>query len=129
MPLPTLEEFIERSHESNSCISHSRAFVRHPKFRSLYVRFGPRFLGGVKHPRVLDIASIEARVYGRGAFTKLLETLKGRGFQIYVESVLNERFKFKLLRLGFTEVGESYYLLCAEKKDDARRSEDQPSRD
>jgi hypothetical protein len=103
MGLRTLDQFIE-DHKKKPAGRSSNAYVRKTGFEALYVRLGPRYILGVLHPLVLDIASVTVRRPGRGLFTRLVEELHGRGFSLYVESVLNERFERMLPRLGFVRV-------------------------
>ena len=65
---------------------------------------------------MLDLANLEARNPGNGAFTKLFHHLRKKypEYWLFAECVLNDRFEKKLLELGFTQVGEgpcpSFYL-------------------
>jgi hypothetical protein len=102
MGLRTLDQFIADHDKKPSY--HSNAHVRRSGFETLYVRLGPRYIQGVLHPRVLDIANVTVRRKGCGIFTQLVEELHARGFSLYVESVLNERFERMLPRLGFVRV-------------------------
>lgn len=110
----TLEEFI-RDRKLGS-LWPVRSYVKHPGFSSLYVRLTKRFLGGNLVEPVLDIASLEAKKPGRGAFTELHNWLRKEfpELWIYIEIVHNERFREKLLRMGYTlqKSGESfcYYM-------------------
>ena len=94
----------------------TRAHVKHPGFRELYVRRTRRFLGGQLCSPVLDLASMEAKTPGKGAFTKLIRDLRAQHPELYlfVECVLNPRLIGKLQELGFTrcDSGESicFYL-------------------
>lgn len=104
--LPTLDEFLT--------LERGNSYVLEPGFKSLYVRVGSRFLNGVRHPRVLDLAVIEARRTGKGLFTGLVARLLKQGLPIYVESVLTPRFAAKLLEMGFTRSDydeASFFLL------------------
>lgn len=58
----TLDEFIRSSAVRNS-------YVQEPGFKSLYVRIGARYIQSKVYSPVLDIAAIEARRKGKGAFT------------------------------------------------------------
>lgn len=81
----------------------NNAYVKEPGFKTLYVRVTRRYiLGKVAHP-VLDIAYVEAIKPGNGTFTGLVKKLQGKypDLNIFVESVLNKRFRSKLLSLGF----------------------------
>lgn len=102
--LQTLDAFIEKALPRVKVGVPFNAYVREPGFRSLYVRMTQRVLHSKKYSVVLDIANVEAEQPGRGAFTKLIERLPGKGLQlVYVELVHNKRFHQKLLRMGFTE--------------------------
>ena len=102
------------------------AWVREAGFSDLYVRKGQRYINGVLHSNILDIANVTARVPGSGAFTKLVAKLRLKYPQmgIYVESIINLRFPKKLERLGFQKnpdghapekmIPPSYYLLPKE---------------
>lgn len=80
-----------------------RAWVRHPGFAALYVRRGARLLGGMMYADVLDLASLESRIPGTGAFTRLIEWLRDQHptQPVYIESVLEPRFQRKLVFMGF----------------------------
>jgi hypothetical protein len=130
MGLPTLDQFIQR-HEKKPAGFHSNEYVRKAGFEALYVRLGPRWIERVKYPCVFDIASVTARRPGAGAFTRLVEELRARGFSIYVESVLNDRFAAMLPRLGFVPVeyiegSPSFFLLHPEAVQGIRTMEEQP---
>lgn len=78
-------------------------YVREPGFMELHVRHGPRTFDQKRYENILDIALIEARYPGKGAFTNLFARLKKDypTMGIYVECVHNKRFRRKLLELGF----------------------------
>ena len=113
--LQTLENFMAQ-HQLKQAGSNSNAYVRSQGFSELYVRMGRRYLDGVTHSNVLDIARVTATNPGNGAFTRLVDDLRRHGITLYVESVLNERFCTKLLRIGFTQrdncIPPSFYLLA-----------------
>lgn len=75
------------------------------------------------HPEGVDyvIATIDARVPGSGAMTRMLEELEPR-YGLYFENVINERLAAYLLRRGYrpTERSRSYsaqlYRLCLEER-------------
>ena len=98
MPLPQLNEFISGRKWGNS-------FIQHPDWRALYIRVTERYIHGKKVPTI-DLASIEARMPGNGAFRRLVDhlhrTYMTRG--IFVESVLTKRFAEGLKRMGFEEI-------------------------
>jgi len=74
------------------------AYVTYPGFASLYVRHTQRF--GFE---TLDVANLEAKQPGRGAFTRLVKHVRKTypRMGIYVECVMNERFEVKLAAMGF----------------------------
>ena len=117
MAQKTLDEFIRGAKIGRP----SNAYVTYPGFKHLYVRHTQRvFLGNIASP-VLDLANIEARHPGKGAFTKLFHYLRIAYPEhwLYVECVQNNRFEKKLLELGFTQldVGLSpcFYMPPAEE--------------
>lgn len=99
-------------------IRSTSAYVREYGFKSLYVRVGKRFLLGEWQPSVLVIANITASQPGKGRFTKLIQRLRMERptLGIMVESVLNPRFRTKLLAMGFQSLAtqfdptENYWL-------------------
>lgn len=95
MTLPTLKAFLEGPQRN--------AYVRFPGFASLYVRHTVRF--GIE---TIDLANLEASEPGKGAFTALLGHLRQTypAMGIWVECVLNERFKGKLDAMGFSRHDE-----------------------
>lgn len=112
MKLPTLDEFIKGY---DAKIFRSNLYVREKGFRSLYVRIGPRYIGKNKIPfdPTLDIANVAATYPGKGYFTRLVERLR-RDYPhlgLYVETVFEDRFRRKLLRLGFEAVGLDCFFL------------------
>ena|ERR1700686_2425216 len=113
MKPPTLDEFIA-DHEKKQWPNN--AWVREPGFKELYVRMTKRFIDMEWREPVLDIASIEAKHPGRGAFTALIVRLRKEhpDLTIYVESVMNERFGFKLEDMGFKPVLHDCYVLWPE---------------
>lgn len=106
--LQTLDNFIKTQSRN--------AYVRSAGFESLYVRFGQRYINGIIHPCVLDIANVTAKKPGNGAFSRLVKDLHNRGITLYVESVMTNRFATKLSRMGFTKEPNreppSFYLLA-----------------
>lgn len=106
----TLDEFITRVRHK----TRDREWVLEPKFESLYVRYGRRYIAGAYQTDVLDIANVtvEEKHRGTGVFTALVDRLRQTypGMGIYVESAAPE-FKPLLLRLMFTEVlNDSFFL-------------------
>lgn len=65
----------------------------------------------VKKYDTLDLSTFEARVPGRGAFTKFLtvaeQLSEGMHFVLYVENVLPVRFRHFFRRRGYVELGEA----------------------
>lgn len=93
----------------------NNAYVDEPGFTELYVRDTERFILGVK-VRTLDIARVVASRPGSGAFTKLVHRLHP-DHNLFVESVIDEKFKNLLIYLGFILVHDHdsvfpcYFLL------------------
>lgn len=117
--MQTLNQFIyDYMDDKNSgrILSHSNAYVKCVGFSHMYVRIGRRDINGVKYNGVIDIANVQAISPGKGTFSELSDELHVRGFNVYVESVLNDRFCGKLLRMGYTQVPDreppSFYLLA-----------------
>lgn len=110
--LPTLTEFIA-SYEPGY---NKRSYVRERGFSSLYVRIGPRYLGGVLVARVLDLAAAEVPEYrrGKGLLTKLLQRLRTKypDLTLYLENVQTERLAYFYRRLGFKEISPRGELPC-----------------
>jgi hypothetical protein len=86
--------------------SKRNAFLDHPDFRRLYVRKGHHYLHG-KIRKCFDIAQIEAKNPGNGAFERLvteiwaeLAVARPDISCIYIENVFNERFRAKLISTG-----------------------------
>lgn len=104
-----LDELIQNSKDS----WQSRAWVEHNGFKSMYVRVTKRYING-NLIDTIDIANIEAEHPGNGAFRNLILHLTNSWPQyiIYVESVLEDRFRQGLLRMGFKQVENifNYYL-------------------
>ena len=91
------------------------AYVRHPGWKSLYVRVSQRFIEKTLRV-VIDLAKIEAKKKGKGTFRNLIAHLQEHyaDCPIYVEQVQTPRFEEGLLRLGFKRTNEtepSFYLL------------------
>ena len=94
------------------------AYVKERGFSSLYVRLSQRHILGETRTHVLDIANVEAKKPGAGAFTSLVKRLQLERPELglFVECVLNVGFRQKLLALGFQHVGHeadltpSYWL-------------------
>lgn len=113
--IPPLTTFIESALLREEWPSRSWVFVR--GFSSLYVRLTTRIVDGERLWPVLDLASIEARNPGQGAFTKLVAKLRNDYPHIHiVVEQAHERFgNFLVAKLGFTRLdptiyGESYIL-------------------
>jgi hypothetical protein len=90
---------------------------------SLYIRHAPRLLDGQRIDSLLQIANIEAESPGSGAFSALLPQIEasakaaGIGW-IYIENVLQERFRLFWLRQGYHRVDASRgpYDFCYAKR-------------
>jgi hypothetical protein len=99
--LPTLDEFIANPAMRNS-------YVRHKGFSVLYVRKGSIYIAAPDHmvpcDNVFQIANVQARPKGKGAFTRLVHDLLKLDYAVYVENVFPERLQKHLLRNGFVEV-------------------------
>jgi hypothetical protein len=97
----TLDEFLET--KLNASAWPNNAYVKEPKFTYLYVRRSRRYIGDRCYEPVLDIARVEARKPGKGAFTALVKRLRAKHpeLPLFVECVLNKRFRAKLEALGF----------------------------
>jgi hypothetical protein len=112
MPLPTLDEFLPQAGKGWP----RNSYVKEPGFSELYVRVSRRFLEGSCH-EMIDLARVEAKEPGSGAFTRLVARLREQYPKsgIYVECVLNPRFSVMLIdRLGFKvnpSDESSFYLL------------------
>ena len=80
---------------------NSHVFI--PGFAVSYVRYTRRYLVGAMREPVLDLARIEAKAPGEGAFTRLLGYMRRCWPEVwlYVECVQSDRFARKLLALGF----------------------------
>jgi hypothetical protein len=90
-------------------------YVEHKNWESLYVRVTKRPIGGVLYDPVIDLANITAKNPGNGAFRMLVGEIRREWPKatIFVESVLDERFRGGLLRMGFKRIeGEdaNFYL-------------------
>lgn len=115
MKQPTLDEFIAaygtRTYTSN-------AYVKEKGFKFLYVRMSPRlFREGPADP-TLDLANLEARRPGKGTFKRLVTRLRQQypHMTLFVESVMLQRFRDGLLRMGFKPVGADCFVLPVEKE-------------
>lgn len=104
--------------------TRGNAWVLEPKFASLYIRYGPKYISAtlqhepVKHDDVLDIANVNvAKEYRRtGVFTALVARLRQTypGMSLYVENASPE-FAPLLKKLGFTEVLYDSFFLEGDK--------------
>jgi hypothetical protein len=111
----TLDEFIS-SRVDNLKVFPRNAYVTHPRWKHIYVRVNPRMIDGVMQPMVIDLANIEAKKPGSGAFRALVTHLQETypKVPIYVEQVQTDSFAAILLHMGFKqrENGEpSFYLM------------------
>jgi hypothetical protein len=119
----TLDEFIRARLAKE--VWPTNAYVKEKGFRSLYVRLNRRHIQGEMWNPVLDIANGEAKKPGSGAFTSLVQRLQEQHPEmgLFVECVLNERFRQKLLTLGFQstarpeDLSPSYWLPPKQKPD------------
>lgn len=97
----TLDEFITQ--ESSRWVRN--AHVQEPDFNTLYVRWGYHRIGNDKGvAQCFDIANIEAKHPGKGAFKNLVKRIHKMlppKIPIYVECVMTEHFVQGLLRMGF----------------------------
>ncbi len=109
MNYPTIEEFIGDwgKFPNNKHVSHE-------DWETFYLRRGPRFVRGVRYERVIDLANIEAKNPGTGAFTRLVKHLRDTypDIGLYVESVMNRRFKEYLPKLGFVCAMDNEFSPC-----------------
>jgi len=101
---PSSEDFIRECQSSKLAKVISRNSYTHWGELTVYMRVGPRYIDGVKHDRVIDIANVQAKHTGRGTFKKFVKFLRDTfpEYALYVESVLTDRFSDGLLRMGFT---------------------------
>lgn len=118
--MTTLKSFLEGP-RPNACIDY-------PGFNFLYVRHTKRF--GIE---VIDLANIEAKEPGRGAFARLVKHIRKTypHLGIYVECVLNERFEGKLLAMGFARHDEGLsfcFYLSPEMELNAQTTQRRPQR-
>lgn len=105
----TLDEFIQDG--ITRVIEHnlaSRAHIKEPDFETLYLRVTRRYLDGVAHLPVLDIADVTVRRNrrGHGVFTGFLDRVRDQypALHLFVENVQEDRFGKHLERYGFTAV-------------------------
>ena len=103
----TLEEFIKMGKQRRFL---SNEWVTAEGFSGLYVRFGQRYIDGERVKDVLDLSNMTAEVPGNGAFTRLLKFLREEHpeLTLYVENVMTARFGDRLMRMGFTQEGDSH---------------------
>ena len=103
--LPTLDEFLTQTIQRNSYIVHS-------DFAYLYILY-IRYSGytwslnnNLYSAKIIQIARVEAKKPGNGAFTKLIQHLlfNYKSVPILVECVLNRRFAVGLVRMGFVQI-------------------------
>jgi hypothetical protein len=102
--LPTLGEFLLWQYPSNS-------YIKHPDFRSLYIRKNPITLwvddNTFRCDDVITIGNIEAKKPGTGALKRLVSGLVSMGKAIYIENVHEPWLQEKLLERGFIRVSEN----------------------
>jgi len=86
-----------------------RAWINHPAFAALYVRKPRhgRIVEGRAWPRVVDLASMDAKHPGTGAFTRLVKRIATEypEMGVFVENVLVPRFARRLANMGFQCLG------------------------
>ena len=102
----TLDEFIQNSNRFPN-----NAWVEEDGFSGLYVRKTQRYLNN-QLCETLDLANIQAKKPGSGAFTKLIARLLNTypNIVLYVENVVDpDRFGKKLIELGFTRIESDYF--------------------
>lgn len=106
-----LEQFIVRGLEYLA-LHHlpTRAHVKEPGFKTLYVRITKRRLLDREWNAVLDLSSIETVKRGKGTFKKLFKRLRKDHpcLPLYVENVLAPQFDKGLERMGFINLGPDY---------------------
>lgn len=112
--LETLDNFLSRVTKPTRSHPYN-AYVSHPGFEELYVRYGIRYVFNQKI-NVLDIARVISNNPGSGVFTSLVRNLHAQGFNLYIESVLCGRFMNKLIKLGFTRISSNNFYLCSRDK-------------
>ncbi len=104
MDKPTLDEFITAARGNG----RNRNWVSEPKFESLYVRYGGRYIQGYPYGDVLDIANVtvEEEHRGQGVFSALIARLRKDypDMSLYVENAMDIRFQNHLLKLKFLYV-------------------------
>lgn len=118
----TLDQFIVDRNKDDSILAIPKSeYVAFPGFRSLYVRYGPRYINGVKTHFVLTISNIEAEQKGNHVVDKLIEHIIN-SFEfvpiIYFENVLNENLCIRLEAREFEKYLEDYppsYILHTSK--------------
>jgi len=121
MKVPTIFEFVEKQKRDKYRIN-ANGYVKADGFKSLYVRFGPKYIGYNYFEDVLDLANIVADKPKNGAFNKLIEAIGQRypTVSIYVENVMDPKFGIALKRKGFNEIrtgpGFSSYFLKGDCK-------------
>lgn len=112
MKLPTLDEFITSC--ANYPLIPSSSYVSFPNFKSLYVRYGPRYIPYVddqKKMNVFTISNMTAKKSNSGMIIKLLSHMIENHPQttyFIIESVLNERLQSKCKRMKFNLFGDDY---------------------
>lgn len=115
----TLDEFLRQEHHP---LLHSRAQLKEPGFSYLYVRYGCRYVKNELFKDVLEIATVEAAMPGRGAFKKLLAHVRTQyhHVHVFVENVSSPRFRGYLMQVGFMYLGPErspcFFWKAAESK-------------
>ena len=99
----TLDAFIRGHHHIVKPKIQRNLYVAHRDWKTLYVRYSRRFIEGVWWNRVIDLATIEAKNPGKGAFFRMVRAIRRRypDLGIYVECVVTARFSEHLKQRGF----------------------------
>jgi hypothetical protein len=99
----TLDDFIRSRIDSK--LWPRNAYVTESGFSALYVRVTQRYIEGQVWEPVLDLAKLEAKSPGKGAFTALVARLRKDWprLGLFVECA-NPRFSAKLAAMGFRHV-------------------------
>lgn len=103
----TLFEFIDKN-----IGNLDNEYVQEPEFKTLYVRMTHRIFNN-KMGICLDIATVEAKIKGKGTFKNLIKRIQFRypELWIFIENVQSLKFARGLERLGF-ERDTMYGSLC-----------------
>ena len=96
----TFDEFIQLGPGRGN-----NAWVKEPGFIGIYVRFGPKCVGG-EIIEVITLANFEVADKGEGVFTRFAKKIEKYKRPISIENVINDRFAQFLPSLGFVQVQE-----------------------